>query len=108
MNYQQLLTCFWIHYPTCRYYYSVVSMFAARAVSILSYLYIGSLIAIPIITNIYPFLVQTLDIRAVNVEIENSENEALMLGVLLNQFVIFIIGKYSKFICVISFIFQVA
>jgi len=67
--------------------------------------YMGSLPIIAIITNVYPLLIETPFVNAPNVTIKNEEDEGLMLGVLLNQFVIFIIGGLGNFLTLLAIVY---
>jgi hypothetical protein len=68
-------------------------------ISILSVMYLTSLTIIPIIANVYPHLpgdVKALkEVETSNISINEIKDEGLMLGVLINQSIIFIIGKYE-------------
>ena len=68
-------------------------------ISILSVMYLTSLPIIAIIANVYPHLpgdVNVLkEVEISNITINEVKDEGLMLGVLINQSIIFIIGKYK-------------
>ena len=69
-------------------------------ISLLSILYLTSLLSISIITNVYPYLpdaaMESVKVMAANVTIRGTLDEGLMLGVLINQSVIFIIGEHTE------------
>jgi hypothetical protein len=68
-------------------------------ISLLSVMYLASLPIIAIITNVYPYLPGDAKYsekgKATNVTIAENKDEGLMLGVLINQFIIFIIGELT-------------
>ena len=68
-------------------------------ISILSVIYLTSLPIIAIIANVYPHLPGDVgalkEVEISNITINEITDEGLMLGVLINQSIIFIIGKYE-------------
>ena len=63
-------------------------------------MYLTSLPIIAIITNVYPHLPgdakDSKQAEAIHVTIAEIKDEGLMLGVLINQFIIFIIGEITE------------
>ena len=83
-------------------------------ISLLSILYLTSLLSISIITNVYPYLpdaaVKSVKFKAANVTIRGTIDEGLMLGVLINQCIIFIIGEHTELLKIVlnflNFVFR--
>ena len=70
----------------------------------LSVMYLTSLPIIAIITNVYPHLPgdanNSKESEATNRTYNENKDESLMLGVLINQFIIFIIGELNEDLCI--------
>ena len=79
-----------------------MTMSLSLVISLLSIFYLKTLLSISIITNVYPYLpdaaMESVKVMAANVTIRGTldEGEGLMLGVLINQSVIFIIGEHTE------------
>ena len=75
-------------------------MSLSLVISLLSILYLASLLSISIITNVYPYMsdaaMESVNVKAANITNRGSIDEGLMLGVLFNQSIIFIIGEHTK------------
>ena len=72
-------------------------------ISTLSIMYLTSLPIIAIITNIYPHLSgdgnNSNESEATNRTYNENKDEGLMLGVLINQFILVIIGELNDYLC---------
>ena len=66
-------------------------------------MYLASLPIIAIITNVYPHLPGDVNSskhdKATNVTMAENKDDGLMLGVLINQFIIFIVGELTEDLC---------
>ena len=70
---------------------------AVSVVDSLTCLYFLSLLLMVIVTNVKPYLDQeSVNIQRINHTIEVDLDETLMKGVVINQFMVFILGEHPR------------